>query len=201
MEDTELAVTNIVLSINHIAFLPIGGLHWGIIILVGQYMGKKEIKNANKVTSSAIIMVFSYMGLVAASFIIIPEFYLKMFEYKNGQDFSKILEFGRTIMIFVALYTFTDAFYIVYAGALKGAGDTKFPMYLSLVGSWFIFVPAIIIGILFFDIGIYEAWIICTIYVMIISIVLTYRFLSGKWKTFDVIGQKEENLLLEEKVS
>ena len=57
----ELAATNIVISINSLAFMPSSGVSQGMSILVGQALGKAKPSLAvNYVYSGAILLLGSY---------------------------------------------------------------------------------------------------------------------------------------------
>ena len=192
---TELAVTNIAVTIQMLAFVPIGGMHWGIIILVGQYIGKNKQNLIPICTKIAFIFTLIYMGLISLSFLLIPDFYLNMFEHDNCKNFDKVLEYGRVILVYLAIFTITDAGYMVYAGVLKGAGDTKFPMWVSIICAWLLFIPAVYIAVNFFEGDIYTCWIIATIYIVIVGLLITFRYFQGSWRKFDVIDQKKSELI------
>jgi len=189
--DVELAVSNIAITINMVAYIPIGGLHWAVVILVGQYVGKSDFDTASRITKSAFILTFIYIGLVSLSFVAIPDIYLNLFEYQSNQDFSVVLLLGRKILILLAIYSIVDAAFIIFIGALKGAGDTKFTMYVSVLCSWILFIPLVYISVEMLHLDVIWCWIIASIWVIVMGIIVTLRYLSGKWKEFDVIGRNE----------
>ena len=127
----ELAVSNIALSIESLAFLPMVGFHIGTVTLVGQAMGKGRPEEGAYATISAFHITLLYMMIVAAIFIFLPGPLLHLFQsnrYSTAQ-FDEILGMGVILMRFVALFCFFDALNLVFSGALKGAGDTRFIMW------------------------------------------------------------------------
>lgn len=86
----------------------------------------------------------------------------------------------------MAFYCLFDSGNIIFAAALKGAGDTRFVMLLTVILSWVIVVfPSW--WAMEYGYGVYVAWAFATAYVCILAIVFLLRFLAGKWKTMRVI--------------
>jgi MATE family multidrug resistance protein len=78
---------------------------------------------------------------------------------------------------------------IIFSAALKGAGDTRFVMYASIVLNWLIMVVPSWAAITFLQgkAKLYMAWSALTVYVCALAVLFFLRFLAGKWKTMRVI--------------
>jgi len=141
----ELTVSNIALSINMLAFLPMIGISIATTTLVGQYIGKEKISFAEKSTYTSLKIAFIYMGCMALLFVLFPEQLLSIFRNRQEgvEDFEVIVRYGRQILILVAMYSVFDAMNIIFSGALKGAGDTKFAMWTAIIVAWIFFVPPV----------------------------------------------------------
>ncbi len=57
---------------------------------------------------------------------------------------------GSVLLRLVAVYTVFDTMFIIYSGALKGAGDTRFAMWAQVAIAWFFFVPPVYLIIQYF---------------------------------------------------
>ncbi len=75
---------------------------------------------------------------------------------------------------------------IVFVGALKGAGDTRFILYTTL-GMSGMPIALTWLGIDMLDRGIYWCWTIVTLWVMSIGSIYFGRFLQGRWRSMRVI--------------
>jgi len=86
-----------------------------------------------------------------------------------GENALKILAFSQP---------FTAAYFVV-AGALRGAGDTKYAMYASAIGMW---ITRLGIGYVLADLlnmALVGAWIAVTIDMVVRMILVLRRFSSG----------------------
>jgi MATE family multidrug resistance protein len=193
MGELELAVTNIALSINMLAFLPMIGISIATTTLVGQYIGKKDLSAAEKSTYSSLKIALLYMGSTGVLFILFPEQLLSLFRRspEEAADFLPMVAYGRRILLLIAFYGFFDAMNIIFSGALKGAGDTRFTMWAAVIVAWVFFVPPIYLIVEVFNQGVLLAWGWATIYIIVIGTVFCFRFRSGKWKTIDLLARKE----------
>ena len=85
--------------------------------------------------------------------------------------------------------TVFDAVTITVSGALKGAGDTRFPVVVTFILSWMVLViPTYIIYRMGYR-SIWLTWLFAAIYIVSLASVMTLRFLWGKWRTMRVIEE------------
>lgn len=191
----ELAVSNIVLSINQLAFLPMIGLHIVVSTLVGQAQGAQNPAAARQTTSATVHMTLLYMGAVALSFIIWPEFFLELFRPKNftQEDFAIINQMGTAILRLVAFYCLFDSLGIIYSGSLRGAGDTAFVMKVVAILAVFSMAIPTYLVVEVFKLNIIFAWACLTAYVCLLGMALWWRWRSNGWEKIKVI---EDNINL-----
>jgi len=70
----------------------------------------------------------------------------------------------------------------IMTSALQGAGDTKFPMYATLIGIWVIRVGIGYLLAVTFNLGLFGVWCGYAMDITIRGILLLIRFLRGKWQ-------------------
>ncbi|RPI79060.1 MAG: MATE family efflux transporter, partial [Desulfobacteraceae bacterium] len=75
----ELAASNIVLSIESLAFLPMVGFHIGNATLVGQAIGRGRPEDGVYATVSALHLTWAYMFVLVTAFVLTPEPLLNLF--------------------------------------------------------------------------------------------------------------------------
>jgi MATE family multidrug resistance protein len=187
--DVELAASNIVLSIESLSFLPMVGFHIGNATLVGQAIGRGRPEEGTYSTTSALHITMAYMMLVAAAFVLMPEPLLHLFKanYQSAAQYAKIMDLGVILLRFVAVFCFFDALNLIFSGAIKGAGDTRFIMWAIAALSIGVMIAPVYIAIELLGAGLYTAWTIVTLYVCALGIAFMLRYRHGKWKKMRVI--------------
>ena len=185
----ELAASNIVLSIESIAFLPVFGFHIGTSTLVGQAIGHNRPEDAVCATTSSLHIAVAYMSLMMVIFVFLPEPLLEFFRNNQADPVisGQIMDLGIVLLRFVAIFVFFDAMNLTFSGALKGAGDTQFIFWATAALSCVIMIIPVYLAVEIFNSGIYIAWAIATVYIAALGLTLYLRYRSGKWKTMRVI--------------
>jgi len=188
----ELAVTNIVISINSLAFMPAMGFSYGVSTLVGQALGRKQPEQAKYAAWSAIHILLVYTFVIDLLFIFAPGQALSLF-IPSGQaagDYAAVMDTGCVLLRIVAVYVFMDALYMTFSGVLKGAGDTRFIMWsIGFVSVFFMILP-IYFGIEMFHLGIYFAWICVLLFIAALFVVTSIRYRQGKWQKMLVVEKE-----------
>ena len=184
----ELAATNVAFNINNLAFLPMMGFGTAISVLVGQNLGKDRPDLAVRSVYSGAHLTFLYMITIAAAYALIPDLFLWPFAAQaDTAAFTPIREMAVVMLKFVAAYCLFDTLNIIFSAGIKGAGDTRFAMYLGIFYSIFgLAIPTyLVLGPL--GMGIYAAWTVVTVDVSLLGLVFLARFQGGKWKNMRVI--------------
>jgi len=95
---------------------------------------------------------------------------------------------ARTAMV-LRLYAFAQpaqSTQFILAGALRGAGDSRWPLYSSAVGIWFGRVLMAWALINFAGLGLAGAWLAMALDQVGRSLITSLRFRSGRWKSQEV---------------
>ncbi|SPD74946.1 conserved membrane hypothetical protein [uncultured Desulfobacterium sp.] len=187
--DLELATSNIVLSIEMLSFLPMVGFHIGTTTLVGQAIGRGRPEDGVYSTTSALHITLVYMMLIAAVFVLFPKPLLLLFRAANytHEQFAGIMDLGVILLRFVAVFCFFDSMNLIFSGAIKGAGDTRFIMWTIALLSFGVMIVPVYIAIELLHAGIYTAWTIVTLYVCSLGFAFMLRYRKGKWKKMRLI--------------
>jgi len=185
-----LAATNIAFNINMLAFMPMIGLGMAISILVAQHLGREKPALAERCTASSLHITILYMSAVALLYVLTPDWFLAPYALRaDPERFEGIRRLTVVLLRFVALYSLFDVLSIVYAAALKGAGDTRFVMFMISGLSGGVLVVPTYLAVEQFGAGILTGWTIATAYVSLLGIAFYLRFRTGRWKTMRVIEQ------------
>ena len=185
--DAILAASNIVLSVNMLAFMPMAGMGMATAILVGQYMGKMKQDVVIRVTYRTLKMAFIYGVLAGIAFFFFPEFFLSFFKGENGGSFSKIRAEAIPLFKILPVFLLCDCVAIVFGNALNGVGDTRFKMWFVIAIACLLFAPgeSLILG--YFRLPAIYGWIFCSFYIFCFGFGFWLRFKQGKWRDIDMI--------------
>lgn len=192
----EAEATSMAFSISTLAFMPIWGLGLAVGILVGQRLGEDNPDLAARATWTSLVISMAYMAGISILYLTYPGLLLDSFFL--GVEGTGVPETGIggpvynlavNLLIFVAAYNLFDAAQMVFANAIKGAGDTIFILIVSLV-------MATLLGVLtwggvkVFQLGVYGCWGLVTSWVCLMGVIFLVRFLQGKWRSMRVIEPK-----------
>lgn len=185
----ELAATNIIVSLDLVAFLPCVGFHVATSVLVGQSVGGGFPEHGARATGNAIRISLLYMGTTSALFLFAPHYILELFRPlgMGDMEFGQVQEMGTVMLRFVAAYSILDALMLMYSGALKGAGDTRFVMWSIGACSMLIMVLPLYVAVECLGAGYMVPWTLLSLYVFVLAMLFWWRFRGGKWRSMKVI--------------
>lgn len=185
----ELAATNIVLSINSLAFMPAMGFSYGISALVGQALGRGKPDEARRATWSGVHILCGFSLLLDLLFIFAPEAIISLFIPSGSPqaEYAHVMPLAINLLRVVAAYILLDALYMTFSAVLKGAGDTRFIMWSVGVVSLFAMLLPLYVGIEIFQWGIYFAWYCVLFYIALLFALSAYRYRQGKWQGMLVV--------------
>ncbi|MCA9050537.1 MAG: MATE family efflux transporter, partial [Planctomycetaceae bacterium] len=184
----DMAATNLAFSINSLIFIPLLGFGTAVQTLVGHHIGAGLVPAAVRTTWNAVRMSLVWTGTASVLLILFPGSCLMLFRTlaesspDQVRSIETVLPLAATLLRFVAVYSVFDAMAVVFASALRGAGDTVFPMLLTMVSGWLIMtLPAWWLA-RSADTSVTSLWLTCTAHIIVMGTAMTLRFLSGRWK-------------------
>jgi MATE family multidrug resistance protein len=106
---------------------------------------------------------------------------------------AEVVEIGSRLMVAAAVFQVFDAVGIVFASALRGAGDTLWPGVLTVVLSWSLIVGG---GVLLVRtapaLGALGPWIAASAYIVALGLALAWRWHRGAWKSIRLLETPAE---------
>lgn len=188
---TAMAANTYMMRYMILSFMPCFGIATAVTALVGRYIGMGRPDLAARRAHLGFVLTAGYTACCGLFFLVAREPLLRFF---TGDP--AVIELGKVLMIFAAAYVVFDAMYIVYCGALRGAGDT--------------FVPAVATGVLCWTIalggGLLLAWTMpqwsaagpwaaATVYGILLGCFMLVRFNRGRWRAIRLEDQPPEDKL------
>ena len=139
----ELAVSNACFSVNYILFAPMMGFSLGAQTLVAQAIGRKDPDGAAADARRTVILGALFAAAISVAALVFAHPILDLFAARAGESTAAFHDLGIRLLAIMGVWLLFDAVDIIIAGALKGAGDTKFVMMLSLVSSFAVWLPLV----------------------------------------------------------
>ncbi|MDR0485270.1 MAG: MATE family efflux transporter [Elusimicrobiota bacterium] len=184
----ELAASNIALNINHLAMMPVVGCGMTTSILVGKYLGQNRPSISQSSVRSSSEIIYVYLIIVTAALLLFPK--QLIYPFVSGghmQQIGQTEQMAIHVLRILAAYMVFDGTNVIFAAAIKGAGDTAFVMrVLVILSIVMVIIPTYLIVIVF-QLGLYAAWWFMLLYVAALAGIFFARYKSNKWKKMRVI--------------
>jgi putative MATE family efflux protein len=172
-----VAAHTVALRAESLSFMPGFGFAVAGTTLVGQGLGAGDPERAERsgyLTFQLAAMLMSAMGL---AFVLLPTPLIALFT-----DDPAVIEMSIAPLRIVGFVQPLLAAAMVFPGNLRGAGDTRFPMYITGASVWAIRVPAAFVLGLVLGMGLSGAWLGMAIDLVVRGVLFFLRFRSGRWK-------------------
>jgi MATE family multidrug resistance protein len=177
MGDSQMAASQAFVVLLSLSFMQAVGISAGATTLVGRYVGARDHAAAVRSFRSALVLGALLGCGIALLFLAVPVPLLRVFT-----DDPAVVGLGVPLLAIGALFQLFDAFGIISEGALRGAGDTRWPFLVHSALGWGFFVPlAYLLGFVL-EGGLTGAWAGGMLYVIVLSSLLVWRFHSGAWR-------------------
>jgi putative MATE family efflux protein len=126
-----LAAHRVAMNALSISFLPGIGFALAATALVGQSIGAQRPAEARIIASIATRWAAVWMGTIGIVFLFFAEFIITLFTHDR-----EVVRMGGAALRAIALTQPIWAINFVQSGALRGTGDTQYPMKVGVAGMW-----------------------------------------------------------------
>ncbi len=178
-----LAAHTSALNYMHLSFIPAMALGHASTAIVGQWIGRKDYDTAKARAFTAMKIGMTFMFIAGITFGVFGGFLMRAFSAD-----PEVIRIGRILLILAAAFATFDAMTIVLIGALRGAGDTRWIMIVLTIGAYCFNLPLACLFAFTLGLGAAGAWIGCTIYVILLSGVVVWRFRSDAWRNIKIFS-------------
>ncbi len=122
-----MAAWSAYVKIDHFSMIPIDSITMSITTFVGQNLGIRDVKRAEKGTKYAVILAVCATLAVAAPIMIFSPQLISLFNKE-----AEVVEWGVFLLRFMTPFYAFVAVNSIFAGSLCGAGDTRFSTAIRL---------------------------------------------------------------------
>jgi putative MATE family efflux protein len=141
------------LSIESLSFMPGAGMGIAAATLMGQSLGARKYRQARAGHTEAMRLALLVMGVMAALFLLLPAPLMALFTPD-----AEVIREGTVFLRLVALAQIPLALSFVYAGSLRGTGDTFYVFLSTLLTMWGVRVFLAWIAADILHLSLYTVW-------------------------------------------
>lgn len=176
-----IAANQIAATCESLSFMPGHGFAIASSIIAGQALGAGEPAYARRGAYESWRVAAGVMGLVGFTYVLFARAYVGLFTQE-----APVLALGASALMVAGFAQVFVATTEVLTGALRGAGDTRTSMLITLLGTWLIRVPATFLVARRFGLGLQAVWVVMLVDWAIRAIFASVWFRMGKWEKVKV---------------
>ncbi|MDY6387221.1 MAG: MATE family efflux transporter [Fibrobacter sp.] len=180
--------SSVMFNWDMVAYVPLMGLEVASTSLVGRYVGAKDGAAASRSTYSGLKLGWGYSLLMGIFFIFLPGILTDIFKPDVAEASAEaiaIFESARPMSIFMlriaTFYIFVEVLLVIYAGALRGAGDTLWVMFACAIMNWCVAGSLYLVAYVF-GLPAHLAWIAVVAVYSTAPVLFWLRWKNGKWR-------------------
>ena len=159
-----------------LCYMPIFGFTTAATTLVAQNLGAGDKERARQQGSWCIGMAVCVMCCTSGLMFALAPQIIDIFS-----NDPQVIALGSQVLRIEALAEPFFAIASVVSGILRGAGDTKWPFYISLAGMWLLRVPVAFVLINGFGWSLHAVWVGMALDLILRGLISLWRFRKGGW--------------------
>jgi putative MATE family efflux protein len=190
------AAHGIGVRIESLAYLPGFAFQIAAATLVGQFLGARDARRAGRAVLVTLLTGGGVMLGAGLLLVLFPQPLVRIFVAKDKID---LIELTASLLPIVGAAMPALAVVSIVGGALRGAGDTRWPLAITLFGLILvripltqylahdqIYVPLLDQPLAGANLGVVGAWYAMVIDATVRCLLILYRFFHGGWKRVEV---------------
>ena len=174
--DANLAAHVLVVRLTSLSFLPGYAIGDAVSVLVGQSIGAGRAMLARIAWRRGLELAVVIMAFWAVVFCVMPQPLLSVF----GPD-AVVAEIATDLLFIAAAFQVIDAVAMVSLGALNGAGDTRYTMWVAVGSTWLVKLPVGYVLAAPVGLGAAGAWLGLTMEIALVAAFVLMRIRGDTW--------------------
>lgn len=177
-----VAAYSVATRIDSFATMPAMAFSAAISTFVGQNIGANKNERIGKGLKATLLMISVLALTISACTVIFAEPLMRLFT--NKEDYE-VVAIGVSYLQIVSPFYMVFSMMFIFNGALRGAGDTLFPMFITIMALWIIRLPlSYLLSLHFGAIGIWWGIPIAWAFGVLAS---SLYYKTGRWKKKAVV--------------
>ena len=133
---TEMAAHQVALNLASLTFMVPLGLGGAGAVLVGQAIGRGDPAGMRRAAGAALALGVGFMTATMVAFVVAPAAFARIYSSE-----AVVVALAATLIPLAGLFQVFDGTQAVAVGILRGAGDTRWPMVINVLGFWLVGLP------------------------------------------------------------
>ena len=170
------AASQVVISALFISMMPCFGFGMAGQTLVGQSLGKGDLRLAQRYGYETAKLGTIFTIIVGIVFVLVPDAVLVIITTNE-----EIIGAARPVLQIAGVAQIFYAAGIILANAIQAGGSTVFVMYVEVLTHWIIFLPLTYLLGVYLGFGIVGAWLALPVYIIAYTVLNFMKFRSMSW--------------------
>lgn len=175
------AAHQVALNVEGLSFTPPQAFQTAATALTGQSLGAKRPDRAMKVGQEARLLGICMAAVTGSVLFVLGRYVVLLYT-----DDSFVIDLSSSMLKIIAIAQPFMATNFVLAGALRGAGDTKWTLYITMAGIWGVRIVTAYLLAIRLNMGLSGAWIAMALDMMTRAVLVNFRFRAGHWTKLNV---------------
>jgi MATE family multidrug resistance protein len=187
--DVVATAATIMLNWDMVSFVPLIGFEIAVTSMVGRFMGARKPDSAHRAVISGMNLGQIYSLVIILLFLLAPGALVRVFCPQGDSPnpiFSEAEPIAVVMLRLAAIYVLTNAAFVVFIGALRGAGDTFWAMNVAIGAHW-VMVGALALTLKVWKFPAVAGWLsIIGVFLLFFGLVY-HRYRQGKWRSLRIV--------------
>lgn len=172
------AAQQIIFTIMNFSFMP--GFAFGVAAttMVGQSLGARNPARAEESGWEATRLGIMWLSAMGVGFFLFAEPLLGLFTSD-----PRVIAYAAPCLRLIAWAQPLQALALVLAGALRGAGDTRWTMLITTGSIWVLRIPLSYLFGIVLDLGLVGVWMGNSLDSLVRGLAVTWRYCTGRWQS------------------
>ena len=132
----QMAAHQVTINLASLTFMVPLGVSSAAAVHVGRAIGARDEAGARRAAAAGLLIGAGFMSLMAALFIGLPRLLATAYT-----PVEEVVVLAAVLIPIAGCFQIFDGLQVVSAGVLRGAGDTRAPLLVNIVGFWCIGLP------------------------------------------------------------
>jgi len=181
--DAAAAAHGVAIRIESLAYLPGLAFHVAAGTLAGQFLGAHDFRRAKR---SVLMACLVGGGIVASAGALMFIAAVPLARLFLSADQANVATTAAGLLRIVSVIMPAFALVMILSGALRGAGDTRWPLMITWIGYLGVRIPLAYFFTGYLLLGVRGAWYAMVADICIRCVLVSYRFWQGGWQRIQV---------------